>query len=60
MNGIDVIALVVLGLGTVGFGCYLRHVDRVLRDEDHPDHEIAKEAVSETETWQTLDFWFGE
>lgn len=41
----DVIGLLALSILTVGFGLYVRHVDRILRDPDHPRHEDVKEAV---------------
>lgn len=56
---IDVIALVVLsaaGLTLAAWQFY--QLDRVLADPDHPHHEMAKEAVKESETHRTLGYWW--
>lgn len=59
MTDLDIIALLVLsGAVIIGYAWYLFKVLRVLRDPDHPDHDLAREAIAESETRQTLDHWW--
>lgn len=59
MTTLDIIALLVLsGAFLVGYLWWVWQILDVLRDPDHPDHDLAREAIAESEVHDTLDYWW--